>query len=232
MFLLRRISQLTVPAFGKNAPGMKWFFAAAVFLQTFSLIAAEDPVALAQKVIEASGGLHWPEVKTIAFTFNVEKEGKLETSVKHTWDVAANRDTVEWDGKNVTVDLGAENTGGDARAAYKRWVNDSYWLLAPLKLRDRGTSLTYQGTEEIDGKKHHVLQISFQSVGLTPEDKYNFYIDPGTHLVRRWDFIRPPKTNSPAEWLDYQDFNGLKLSTNRQVGEKRRIYFTDIKVTK
>ncbi|MFN2412818.1 MAG: DinB family protein, partial [Pyrinomonadaceae bacterium] len=35
--------------------------------------------------------------------------------------------------------------------AYARWVNDSYWLLGPLKVLDPGVKLTYEGSKESEG---------------------------------------------------------------------------------
>ena len=79
-----------------------------------------------------------PNVKTIDFTFAVEKGGETLVSAEHHWDVVAQTDRVKWKGKEVTVNLADPATDEDAKAAYARWVNDSYWLLAPLKLKDRG----------------------------------------------------------------------------------------------
>lgn len=205
---------------------------------TFAVtLRAQTPGAaeqLADAVVRASGGEVWPRVKTLDFTFNVEENGKVTFSATHHWDVAAGTDAVSWGGKTAVADLktgaatGAE--AGDAQAAYKRWVNDSYWLLAPLKLRDPGTQLADKGERQIEGKTYRVLELSFQNVGLTPGDKYNFYIDPGTHLVARWDYMPAPGKMVSGTWEDYRDFSGLKLAISHRFGGKR-IFFTGIKVT-
>ena len=125
----------------------------------------------------------------------------------------------------------AANTDGDSRAAYGRWVNDSYWLLAPLKLLDRGTNLSYEGDGSIDGKKCEMLRLSFGKVGLTPKDNYLFYIDSETKMPVHWDYMPAPQKKVSGTWEKFQDFGGLKLATDHQFGDKR-IYFTGVSVTR
>jgi hypothetical protein len=187
-------------------------------------------VQLADAVVKASGGEHWPSVKRLQFTFQVEQPGKAEPLVvaKHDWDVSGNKDTVQWAGKTVTVDLMAPNAEGDAKAAFQRWTNDSYWLLAPLKLRDQGVNLAYGGPQPLDGKTVETLNVSFGKVGLTSGDHYTFYIDPATSLPVAWDYMPAPGKKVHGTWTDYQETGGLKLSADHQFGDKR-IRFLDVK---
>lgn len=191
---------------------------------------AADPQQLADAVIKASGGENWPKVKGLDFTFNVEGDGKLLFEAKHKWDLVKNTDEVTWNGKTVTVDMNdAEKPSGDKMEAFKRWTNDSYWLLAPLKLRDKGTHLADGGEMTIKGKTYKVLHLSFGKVGLTSGDQYDLYIDPETNLVRFWKYM--PASHKPVHgtWDDYKDFNGLKLCTSHLFGNKH-IFFTGVKV--
>ena len=195
-----------------------------------------DPaaVALAESVVRASGGEKWPGVKTVRFTFQVEDPAKPEPllTAKHVWDVAANKDTVTWGGKTVTVDLAAPNTEGDAKAAFARWTNDSYWLLAPLKLRDRGVHLSTSGRQTVDGKEMDVLKVAFDNgLGLTSNDHYTYYIDPQSHLPARWDYQPAPEKKLTADWVAYQQTGGLTLSTDHPNFGGKRIRFLDVEVT-
>ena len=82
-------------------------FVAAACLRTGLVFAEEDSGndrATCEAVWKASGGENWPQVKTIDFTFVVEKDGKT-VSAEHHWDVAAQTDQVKWKGKDVTVNL-------------------------------------------------------------------------------------------------------------------------------
>ena len=182
--------------------------------------------AIADAVIQASGGANWPKVKRIQFTFNVEDKGKQVLSAQHKWDLVANTDEVTWNGKTVTVKTDAPALDGDGKAAFQRWTNDTYWLLAPLKLRDRGTSVSMV-TPPPEG--FDVIQLAFDSVGLTPKDVYHFYVDRETHLVRRWVYIPSPEKKISGTWEDYKETGGLKLATAHQFGEKR-ITISDLKV--
>jgi hypothetical protein len=186
--------------------------------------------SLADAVWKASGGENWSDVKTIDFTFAVEKEGKTVVSAEHHWDMAAQTDRVKWKGKDVTVNLAEPASDEDAKAAYARWVNDSYWLLAPLKLKDHGTNVSAEGTKEMDGAKCVVLRLSFGKVGLTPNDQYLLYIDPETKLVSSWDYMPEPGKSMHATWSDYQKSGGLTLATDHKMGEAR-IRILGLKVT-
>jgi hypothetical protein len=186
---------------------------------------------LAREVVHASGGDNWSKVKRVQFTFNVlDKDGKVAAANKHDWDVRAGTDTITTkDNKTVTVKLADKNDEGDAKTAYRQWVNDTYWLLMPLKLLDGGVKLAHGGTQEVDGKKYEVLNMSFDSVGLTPGDRYTLYIDPAEKLVRRWDYMPNAEKKTSGTWDGYEQFGPLKLSTKHQFGE-RQINMTDVKV--
>ena len=201
-----------------------------------SFASAEDQpgsaATLAQAVWQASGGENWSRVQTIDFTFAVEKDGKTIASADHHWDVAAQTDHVKWKGKDVTVNLAEPASDANAKAAYGRWVNDSYWLLAPLKLKDRGVNLTDEGKKEMDGTECEVLRLSFGKVGLTPNDQYRLYIDPKTKLVSSWDYMPEPGKSLHGTWTDYQESGGLKLATDHQMDGGVRIRILNLKVTR
>jgi hypothetical protein len=204
-----------------------------IWLSAAGLTIAADSSAekLAQAVWQASGGENWGKVKTIDFTFAVEKGGKTVMSADHHFDVPAMTDRVKWKDKEVTVNLVNPASDEDSKDAYARWVNDSYWLLAPLKLKDRGVNLSHEGTKEIDGTKHEVLGLSFAKVGLTPNDHYNLYIDPETRLVTSWDYMPEPGKKMHATWADYEKSGGLTLATNHFTDSGARIRILNLKVT-
>jgi len=69
-----------------------------------------------------------------------------------------------------------------------------------------------------------------RSVGLTPGDQYNQYIDPETNLLVAFDHI--PAGGEPRRftWEDYKDFNGVKISTMHKMNGKPTVTITDISV--
>ena len=200
------------------------FTCAAALVLAGSSFGAEETDAkaqqLAKEVWQASGGENWAKVTEVRFTFIVEQDGNQLASVEHVWNVASGTDQVKWKGKDVTVNLAARGQDEDGKAAYARWVNDSYWLLAPLKILDPGVKLTYEGTKDADGVACEALRLSFAQVGLTPGDQYLLYIDPQTKLVRAWDYMPKADTVMHGTWKKYETFGGLTLATEHNFGGK------------
>lgn len=187
-----------------------------------------------EALMKASGGEHWAEVKRVEFTFFVDQkiEGKKDVSemiAKHNWDLAAGTDTVTWNGKTVTVKLANPNESADTRAAYQRWANDTLWLIAPLKLRDGGVTVTYLREEEEDEKKYAVLRVTFPGGGLTPGDQFDFYVDPDTHLLHQWVYIPKEGQKMEASWFQYRKYDNLTLVTDHVMGDKH-IFFDAVYV--
>jgi hypothetical protein len=158
--------------------------------------------ALARAVFDAAGGAHLAEVGCLRFHFVVVRDGAVAADIAHAWDLRAARDHVTWteDGHAVDLveDLAARTTlsatvdgatatrfGEEelASVGYERWVNDTYWLLVPLKVLDPGVHVARE--PDRDGKE--VLHLSFEHVGLTPGDQYWLLVDPASHHVTGWE---------------------------------------------
>ncbi len=213
---------------------MQKLFAVIIFTVSVSrILAAEADEAaqkLAREVWKASGGENWQNVKRIRFTFVVEGDGKELARAEHDWNVAAGVDDVKWKDKQVKVNLASPGTDENSKAAHLRWVNDVYWLMAPLKILDPGVNLKAEGIKEMDGAQCETLRLSFNGVGLTPNDNYIFYIDPQTKLLRSWDYIPSPDKTVHGSWDKYQNFGGLTLATEHSFAGKT-IKLTNIEVT-
>jgi hypothetical protein len=195
---------------------------------------SNDPSVLATDLWKASGGENWSNVKELRFTFEVEADGKTVASAKHDWNVAGGTDHVQWkdkDGndKDATADLKSPPQDGDGKKAFARWVNDSYWLLAPLKIRDPGVTVTPGTQKELNGTMCDTLHLSFGQVGLTPTDQYLLYVDPGTKLLRAWDYMPKEGGGMQATWEKYEKFGGLTLATEHHFNDKT-IKLTGIEV--
>ncbi len=109
------------------------------------------------------------------------------------------------------------------------WINDSYWLFMPFKLKDSGVTLKYLGQDTTQtGESAHVLQLTFEEVGDTPQNKYHVYVDTDDYLVRQWAYFRNASDEEPGfmtPWDGYAEYSGLLLSGGR--GERG---ITDIEV--
>jgi hypothetical protein len=215
----------------------------AVIVSLFALTAASARAAeesadkgtqLATDLWKASGGENWAKVKEVDFTFVVESEGKALFSAQHVWNVPSGTDEVKWKDKQgkdhqATANLVTPATDGDEKTAYARWVNDSYWLLAPLKIHDKGVKVEAGGPKELNGATYETLKLSFEQVGMTPDDHYVLYLDPQTKLVRAWDYIPKTGDGMNASWEKYQTFGGLNLATEHNFNGKA-IKLADLKV--
>jgi plasmid maintenance system killer protein len=106
-----------------------------------------------------------------------------------------------------------------AAQAKSIWINDAYWLVMPFKLKDSGVTLKYLSQEKTDeGIDADVLQLTFEQVGDTPNNKYWVYVDQKDKLVKQWDFYRNATDSIPAfstPWTDYQTYGNILLSSGR-----------------
>ncbi|MFK7770532.1 MAG: hypothetical protein AB8F94_00280 [Saprospiraceae bacterium] len=109
------------------------------------------------------------------------------------------------------------------------WINDSYWLVMPFKLKDSGVTLKHLGEDKTEaGKMADVLELNFKSVGKTPENKYHVFVDQETKLVAQWTFYPKYTDTEPrflTPWDGYKTFGKIKLS-----GGRGTYQLTDIKV--
>jgi hypothetical protein len=119
---------------------------------------------------------------------------------------------------------GEEITQPDSVAKYVQqgksiWINDSYWLVMPYKLKDSGVTLTYLGTDETNnGQEADLIELRFSHVGNTPDNKYNVWVDKETGLVSQWAYFREYDMETPnftGPWTDYTRYGEIMLSGGR-----------------
>ena len=99
------------------------------------------------------------------------------------------------------------------------WINDSYWLVMPYKLKDSGVTLRYVGTDSMqDDRQAEVLQLTFEDIGRTPENRYLIYVASDSGLVEQWDFFEnadDPEPGFQIPWHDWEQQGNIMLSANR-----------------
>ena len=103
--------------------------------------------------------------------------------------------------------------------AYRAWVNSGYWLMMPYKLKDSGVTLKYlgEGTTE-DGRTAEMLQLTFENVGLTPDNKYHVFVDEETMLVSQWQYYPNVSDAEPRftrPWANWKKYGNIMLSDDR-----------------
>ncbi|MBA2407432.1 MAG: hypothetical protein H0V65_05505 [Chitinophagales bacterium] len=186
-------------------------------------------ISIADSVTLAMGGkANWDSVHYLKWTFF----GKRTLY----WDKWSGNVRIEIPSKELVILTnlnthkgkvfygGKELTNSDSNAyymdhGYKIWANDSYWLIMPFKLLDPGVTLLYKGT--VNDKKGDLcfqLELTFNEVGVTPENKYNIYINRKTYQVTQWDYFEKytnltPDLSNP--WEHYQYYGKILLSDDR-----------------
>ncbi len=204
-------------------------------------ISGSDPQAIkvADDVMMAMGGRkNWDETRYIAWNFFGAR--------KHLWDKWTGDVRIEAPRDSTIILMNINTMEGrvskrgevfeqpDSVKKYLDrgkawWINDSYWLVMPFKLKDTGVTLKYVGEDTTaDGRNAHVLTLKFKEVGVTPENGYEVFVDIESKLVSQWSYYRNADQEDPnftMPWLDYKQYGNILLSGNR--GERQ---ITEIKV--
>ena len=180
---------------------------------------------VAMRIYEAAGGpAAMAAMPYLRFDFGVERDGDHQVAARHLWNRQTGDYRVEWTSGpdsayvalfNVNTQEGDVYLNGDSLAtgerqaqmenAYRRYINDSYWLLAPVKLFDPGVTRTYAA--DSSGAEQEVIELTFGDVGLTPGDRYWIYADPETGAMTKWAFVlqgNPEAEPRVFQWTDVQ----------------------------
>jgi hypothetical protein len=205
----------------------------------------EKALRIADQMMEALGGQdNWDRARFIRFTF--DRRGRR---LNITWDrytgayrleatndrgvpyvVVMNLHTrqgrVALEGHQLA---GAELSEYLTRASHI-WAGETYWLLMPLKLRDPGVILSYEGDENVGGVDYDIVHLRFDNVGFTPGDEFWAYVNRETHLMDRWKFKLESGTEGDFRWSNWQRFGGILLATERTGADGEIISFQDIVV--
>lgn len=196
-------------------------------------------IEIADSVMTAMGGWkNWNNTRYLKWNFFGrrtllwdKKNGDVRIHIpEDSLQLLVNVDTKE--GK--VLEKGIEVSDAEAlkeqlQKAYEIWVNDSYWLVMPFKLKDSGVTLKYVGEgQSTDGKEVEVIQLTFNEVGVTPENKYLVSVDKATNLVSEWSFfaqVADDTARFTTPWKDYQPYGKILLGGDRGKGQ-----LTDIEV--
>jgi len=238
---------------------MKTRVLACVFVALASAARAADRDAKADAVghelIAAMGGMPaWEKARQFRFDFVVVKEGKPVARFSHLWDRYTGDYRLSGTDKsgapytvlfNVNTKAGKAFVNGrpaeaDKQAqllenAYGRFINDTYWLLAPWKIFDPGVRLAYDGEKPCPGGGTcDVLKLSFDEVGLTPKDVYWMWVSRDGHRMVQWQYVLGGAADPPttAAWKDWKTMGGIALSMDKPMsGEPFEIRFENVAVS-
>ncbi|WP_375435704.1 hypothetical protein [uncultured Hymenobacter sp.] len=191
--------------------------------------------ALADQVMREMGGYPaWQQTRLLGWDF---LDGSYQLWDKKTGDFHWQKDSLVAN-YNLTTKQGHAYRGGkdisDTEEGkklldkmYPIWVNNSWWLLMPFKLKDSGVTLTYKGPSKMmDGTTPaEVLNMTFKNVGVTPDNKYEVLVNPQTNLVEEWAYYPKATDAQPAfrrRWTEYKQYGLLKLASDRTDGKDGR----------
>ena len=188
----------------------------------------------------------WERARYFEFDFVVDlADGEFRRS--HEWDRYDGRARVAWtqDGTETVVVLddmdppsgrawrdGQEVASGPAadsllQRAYGAHINDSYWLVMPYKWKDPGVNARWLRRETSeDGRRYEVIELTFDGVGITPDNKYHAWVNRDTWLMDQWaHYSTADAEPTVTEWTNYRDVGPLILSL-----DKGRIHFENVRV--
>ncbi|HYG19860.1 MAG TPA: hypothetical protein VD816_13070 [Ohtaekwangia sp.] len=190
-----------------------------------------DPAAveLADSVMAAMGGRNaWEKTRFISWNFFGRRnlvwdkhEGRVRIeapadSIIYLVNINSGEGRVQVKGQEIQPSDSLKTMLEQAKSI---WINDSYWLVMPFKLKDTGVTLTYLGEDTIaNGAKCNVVQITFKNVGDTPENKYHIFIDLKDNLVKQWSYFNQASQDSAnftRPWDNYRKYGDILLSADR-----------------
>ncbi|WP_273567786.1 hypothetical protein [Maribacter halichondriae] len=194
----------------------------------------ERELTLLEKIAHANGYENWKNVEELKFTFNVDRD---TSHFERTWiwkpktqDVTMMSDTDTLSYNRKQMDSVAEKTNGG-------FINDKYWLIAPINILWDEQNITQEHTENIEApiSKQPMQKLTVvygNEGGYTPGDAYDFYFG-DDHIVKEWVF-RKANQEEPSmvtSWEDYTEKGGLKIAQMHKMPEGDfKLYFTDVEV--
>lgn len=231
----------------------KVFFILSILFSSASF-AAQSADDIARRSFDILGGtIAWEKARYLAFTFKVERDGKPAASYPQRLDRYSGDYRVSGkkpDGVPFEVIMNLKTRQGRATQSgspvtdpaqlkelldlgYRRFINDTFWLLMPLKMFDPGVRRVYEG-ERTDSCGHtwDVVKLTFdESSGLAPGDLYWPWINRDTGVVEEWDMklqsMKPEDPPLQVMLRDYRRIAGLLISVRREVRGKNQIVRLD-----
>jgi hypothetical protein len=193
--------------------------------------ANSDPAAveLADSIMVAMGGWkNWQDTRYISWNFfgvrnlvwdkyqQLARVESLKDSITYVVDLKDLSGKV-WVKEQLITD--ADSLSKMLRKAKSIWINDSYWLVMPFKLKDPGVTLKYLGEDTLmNGDRCNLLQLTFDNVGDTPQNKYLVYVDLKDNLIKQWAYFSNATQDSAnflRPWDNYKQYGKILLSADR-----------------
>ncbi|WP_103071132.1 hypothetical protein [Aquimarina sediminis] len=187
-----------------------------------------------EAIAQINGIQHWHKVKEIKFTYNIDQDS---SHYERSWKWKPKNDMVTLTSEKDTITYYRTQLDSTTTKIDHKFINDKYWLLAPLHLvwdtKNFTSEHKVKAVAPISNTEMQKLTIVYNNdSGYTPGDAYDFYFK-GDFIIKEWVF-RKKNQSTPSittSWEDYQSFNGLKIAKKHKQKEgNRTLYFTEIEV--
>lgn len=206
---------------------------------------------VAMRVYEASGGpAAWQDLPFLRFSYTIEREGRRVRTVHHFWNrmtgdyrlelrgpggdpyvvlfnVKTRQGWAYWKGDSLDVTGNAEKMD----IANRRFITDTYWLVAPFRLFDPGVHRAY--APDSSDTATDAIHLTFDDEAVTPFDHYWLFVNKETGRLIRWTYVLPDDgPDTPPRsfvWDTYEEYvtpgGSLFFSTRKRgVGTPVAIY--------
>tara|TARA_B100001146_G_scaffold209472_1_gene206519 strand:+ start:76976 stop:77623 length:648 start_codon:yes stop_codon:yes gene_type:complete len=199
-------------------------------------ISQTETLTTAERIAQAHGLDNWHEVSEVNFTFNVDR-GEQHFERSYIWRPKEKKITSFTSNDTLTY-VQSKNLDSIKKQRDQAFVNDSYWLLAPLKLVwDEGTSISEENKSIAPISKDTLNKITITYTGdggYTPGDAYDFYYQ-ADFTIQEWVFRKGNDTvpTMATTFEDYKNINGMNLPTMHQDSTGAfKLYFTNLSIKK
>ena len=197
-------------------------------------------IAIADEVMEANGGREaWENTRYVCWSFFGRDDLVWD---KWTGNVRIDRGNGMILLTNINDETGrafmagkeimdADSVSTLMQTAKSIWINHSYWLVMPYKLKDSGVTLKMAGEDTtMDGRMADKLKMTFEGVGRTPDNMYYVWVDKESRLATQWAFYRNATDEEPGfvnPWGEYKKYGNIMLSSDRGRGKMEEIMVFD-----
>lgn len=175
---------------------------------------------LADKMLAAVNYNRYTEIRILKWTYGAGHQYvwyKQENIVNVRWkgyEVSFSPDTFEGSASLDGRGLEGEQKRDAITTAWTYFANDSFWLVAPFKVRDPGTERRLVETPE-----GPALLVTYRSGGVTPGDSYLWLLD-GNGRPRAWKLWVKiiPIGGVTITWEDWKNYGGTWLCRLHNTG--------------
>jgi hypothetical protein len=119
-------------------------------------------------------------------------------------------------------------------AARREWINDSWWLLMPYRLRDPGVVLRYRGEGQTqEHRAADVLELSFTDAAAAPPMRFLVWVSRQSGLVEMWAGVGGAEGSEPewtCRWKGWRRYGGIMLCGDRGQLRGQPVQLTEIAV--